>query len=86
MFQTFAVEVLNSFLARRECCRGADDADNRMYINQGKVREQDSFPYYIASTLHLQDPHKAPHLGSSGDGVILWGLEEACRALAWKVG
>lgn len=37
-------------------------------------------------TLYLQDPPKTPHSGSSGDGVIVWGLEEACRVLAGKVG
>lgn len=88
MFQTFAVEVLKAFLARRGCCRGADDVNDTIYIIQGKVRERDSSLYYNTIPQHciFISPPKPAHLGSSGDGVIVWGLEEACRASTGKVG
>ena len=35
MFQTFAVEVLKSFLARRGCCREAGDVDNGDLYHSG---------------------------------------------------
>ena len=44
-----------------------------------RVKSEEETLFHIISsypqTLHLQDPPKSPHSGSSGDGVIVWGLE-----------
>ena len=85
VFQTFAVEVLNSFWLVVNVVEEQMMLIMRCISNRIKSEKETLFRI-IPSTLHLQDPPKAPHLGSSGDGVILWGLEEACKLLAWKVG
>ena len=40
-----------------------------------KSEKETVFSGIIASTLHLLDPPKPAHSGSSGDGVIVWGLK-----------
>ena len=92
-FQTFAVEVLNSFWLVVDVVEEQMMLIMRLtYIIYIRVKlEKETHFRIIPSTLHLQIPPKAAHLGSSGDGVIVWGLEEACTrtpggALAWKVG
>ena len=84
-FQTFAVEVLNSFWLV------VDIVEEQMMLIMRCISirvksEKETLFRIIPSISYLLDPPKAPHLGSSGDGVILCGLEEACRLLAWKVG
>ena len=81
MFQTFAVEVLNSFWLVVDVVEEQMMLIMRLYINESKARERDSDFRIIPSTLHLQIPPKSAHLGSSGDGVIVWGLEEACKVV-----